>query len=179
MAGGEQGRRRAIADTAAALVVAATALFLLVHMWVNPAGTPIFGVSADTLPEAMTAVLVIVSLLLVLQSLLGLRRAPAGPAPGQAVPGRPAPERSEAEPSGGAAAARFAGLFLACLAFAAALPWLGFLLSGAALVAASALLLGNRRWLLILAIAILTPLLLDQFFVRAMVIYLPAGRLFQ
>ena len=159
---GDRARLKAVAITF--LLLAAGAVALLVHLRLNPSGTPIFGVSADTLPEAMALSIAILSGLLALQTFLALRRAPAAR--------RPAAE------GGGGAALRFAGLFALCIAFILALPFAGFLLSGAVLVAAAAWLLGNRRHVTIVVVAILAPLLLDQFFEHAMVIYLPAGRLF-
>ncbi|MFC3227861.1 tripartite tricarboxylate transporter TctB family protein [Marinibaculum pumilum] len=159
---GDRARLMAVAITC--LLLAAGAVALLVHLRLNPSGTPIFGVSADTLPEAMALSIAILSGLLALQTFLALRRAPA-------AAGRPA-----ADDRNGGAAPRFAGLFALCIAFILALPWAGFLLSGAVLVAAAAWLLGNRRHVTIVLVAILAPLLLDQFFEHAMVIYLPAGR---
>lgn len=183
-------RARLRAEGLAALAVAVVAAILLAELWRNPIGTPIFGVSAGTLPSAMALVLVVVSVLLAAQTALALRRAPPAVSPGggRSVPADGEEGADDEEGADGEDAAsgegrrgglRLAGLFLACLLFAVALPWLGFLLSGALLVAAAALLLGNRRYGVILAMAVLAPLLLSQFFERAMVIYLPAGRLFQ
>lgn len=153
--------KRPLADLAAGALVAAASLFFAIRLWLNPAGGAVFGVSSGTLPMAMALLLLGLSLALAAVSRAAMRSAPR--------------RRVEA-PEG---RARLAALALVCLAFVAALPWAGFLLSGALLVGASAWLFGGRRPVRALAMMALAPFALAYFFETAMVIYLPAGRLFQ
>ena len=169
MAGTTIRARAYRADLALGVVMAGISAAFLVFMRLNPSGTPIFGVSPLTLPQSMVVLLLALSLVLVVQALMR----PPGAPPQQA------PREAEEHDESSGAAWRLAALLGVSLAFAAALPWLGFLLCGGVLVAVTAWLFGNRQIVVIAAMALLTPFLLSLFFEKAMVIYLPAGRLFQ
>lgn len=145
-----------------AATIAAISLGFLVYLWGNPVGAPLFGVSSGTLPTAMAAVLFLTSSLLVVQCWL----ASSGSEP-------------DVDQDGWHGKARLLALLAICIAFIASLPWFGFLISGGFLAGGTAVLFGNRRIVAIIGIAVVAPLVLAQFFEKAMVIYLPAGRFFQ
>lgn len=157
---GSSGRRVAEAWLAAAL--AAVSLFFVVYLWTYPVGTPVFGVSANTLPMSMSVLLLLLAVLLLGEALLALKRS------------SPPVESDESGAIGGPAA-----LFIVCVVYIVVLPWLGFLLSSAALVGATAWLFGNRRPVTLIALMVLAPFALSVFFEKAMIIFLPAGKLFQ
>jgi hypothetical protein len=158
---GSSGRRVAEAWLAAAL--AAVSLFFVVYLWTNPVGTPVFGVSANTLPLSMSILLLLLAVLLLGEALFALKLSSARTV-----------EPAETTNIGGPAV-----LFIVCVVYIVALPWLGFLLSSAALIGVTAWLFGNRRPVTLIALMVLAPFALSIFFEKAMIIYLPAGKLFQ
>lgn len=61
------------------------------------------------------------------------------------------------------------------IAYAIALPYLGFVLASFLVLLILQPLFGVRRWYLVLAVALVTPLLIQQIFYRAFVLMLPRG----
>jgi hypothetical protein len=68
-------------------------------------------------------------------------------------------------------------LLVSSLAYVAAMAWIGYFAASALFVGCMAFLFGNRRWLVILAMMLLAPLVLRLFFEKFMVIPLPEWRL--
>ena len=151
-------RRRLGSDVWLAVALATASLFFVVHQLLFPAGTALFGVSPSTLPLAMAGLILLLSLVMLVQALAAAPRI---------------------EGAGGERLWQVPALVALSILFVAALPWLGYLIAAALFVGATAWLFGARRPLVVLALMVLTPLLISVFFERAMVIFLPAGRLLQ
>jgi len=129
----------------------------------HPIGMPLFGVTPGSFPTGLALMIGGVSVLLVVA--LALRP--------------PAPRPADDEAGGLAGALRLVALFGLCLGFAVGLREIGFLLAGGMLVLGTALLFGARSPVLLAALTIGAPLALQVFFEKAMVIFLPVGRLWQ
>lgn len=144
-------------DVWLALAIGTVSLFFVVYLQRNPSGTPLFGVSPSSLPLAMAALVLALSVVLAVQSLI--RRRPSSGDNLQTV------------------SWRLPALLVLCLALVAAMPTAGYLVSGGVFIGAVAWLFGARRPVVLIALVVATPLALSLFFEHAMVIYLPAGRL--
>lgn len=156
--------RRPGADIAVAAALAATGAAFWLYLYQNPIGRPLFGVASDTLPAALTGVIAIVSAALVV--VLLVRPAPPAPAPAEAT-------------DGVAGFLRLLALIALCIGFSASLRHVGFLVAGGGLALGTALLFGKRQIVALAVLALAVPFGIAIFFEKAMVIYLPAGRLFQ
>ena len=152
-------RRRFSSDVWLALAIAVASLFFVAYQLLNPAGTALFGVSPSTFPLAMSGLILLLSLVMLAQAFAAAPR--SGSAGGD--------QRSWRVPA----------LVALSVLFVAALPWLGYLVASALFVGATAWLFGAKRPLVVMALMVLTPLLISVFFERAMVIFLPGGRLLQ
>lgn len=148
--------RRLPAEAWLALALSGTGGFFATYLWLNPAGAPIFGVSPNTLPLGMAAIIAVLGLVMLVQVVRRAPREGVVPAPGWRMP----------------------ALVALCAAYSAALPWAGYLLASGLFVGSVAWLFGARRRTVLAGLVLLAPLAIAQFFERAMVIYLPAGRLF-
>lgn len=148
-------------------LLAACAVFLRDLLATDAGGAYI---KATTLPIALTILLAALSVILLGWSL----RRPA------AVAARPAPPPPDAgpEPSTGSIARRVILLVGATVLYIAALPWFGFLISTAAVIAATSVLYGNRRPVSIIGAMIVIPVVLLLFFEKYMIVLLPSARLF-
>jgi hypothetical protein len=150
-------------DFWAAATLLAAGLFFAAYIYGRESGAAVFGVSPRTMPFAMAAMITGLALALMITSALG-----------GTTPARP----HEAEAEREARAGLHVGMLLvSSLAYVAAMAWIGYFAASALFVGCMAFLFGNRRWLVILAMMLLAPLVLRLFFEKFMVIPLPEWRL--
>ena len=154
--------RRVPADAWVALVLLVACGFFLDDLLATE-GTGAF-VKTTTLPTALVIVLAILSLILLGGSLL---RRPAA---------RPADALAGAELRSGLI--RVGAMIAWTAAFIFALPWFGYVVSSAVFLVGTNVLYGNRRPVLVIAIAVIVPLALLLFFEKFMIVLLPSSRLF-
>jgi hypothetical protein len=152
-------------DSWAGAVVCALGLALVLVTPSQVTGDQLGRVGSATMPQALAYVMAALGATLFFAS---LRPASAGPAPDRA-----------ATPNQG----RLLFRVLAALAFVAItyvyillIPGLGYVVATALLIAALMVLFGERRWWLVVVLAILLPLGLQLFFEKVMVIYLPGAQ---
>jgi len=157
-----------------AAILAATGGAFWLFLYRNPIGQPIFGVGSDTLPSALALVIACLAAVLALRLAVSSGGAPEAPADS---------EIETAQPVGGAGkragSLRLLALLALCLGFCVALRPCGFLVAGGVLALCTALLFGQRKPVNLAFLALGLPYAVAIFFEKAMVIYLPAGRLFQ
>jgi len=146
-----------------AWIALAVATVSAISLW-DLLRTPATGafVTTTTFPIALVGTLLALALLLLIGSLWR----------------RTAPPRKVDDPPPPKAAARVATLFGLSVAYVAALPWTGYLLSSALFFGALSLLFLNRRPLTIIGAMIVVPLALVLFFEKYMIVLLPSSRLF-
>ncbi len=146
-------------------LLAACAVFLRDLLSTDSSGAY---VKSTTLPVVLAIALVALSLLLLGWSLLQSVRHPPPPRP----------------PGGGLtpatrSALRVPSLIVLIVLYITALPWFGFLITTAVLIAGASLLYGNRRPLSIIGVMVFLPAGLLLFFEKYMIVLLPSARLFE
>lgn len=144
-------------------LLAACAVFLRDLLLTDSSGAY---VKSTTLPVILTIALAGLSLVLLGWSLL------------QSITHRPPPGVVLA-PATRNAALRVSSLIVLIVLYITALPWLGFLIATAVLVAGASLLYGNRRPLSIIGVMVFLPAGLLLFFEKYMIVLLPSARLFE
>jgi hypothetical protein len=151
--------RRLPADAWIALAMLAVCGFLLHNLLtVESSGT---FVSTTTMPTALVVCLAVLSFILLGGALL-----------------RPAAETSRTADTNGRGIVRVVALAVWIVLYTAALPWLGYYASTTAFLLGAGVLFGNRRPLLVVAVAALIPLALLLFFEKIMLVLLPTASLF-
>lgn len=126
-------------------------------------------VQSTTLPVVLAIALAALSLALLGWSLLqSVRRPPP-----------PRRLRSGLTPATRSAALRVSSLIVLIVLYITALPWFGFLITTAVLIAGASLLYGNRRPLSIIGVMVFLPAGLLLFFEKYMIVLLPSARLFE
>jgi Tripartite tricarboxylate transporter TctB family len=150
-------------DFWAAAVLLGGGLFFIAYIYSRESGAAVFGVSPRTMPFAMAAMITGLALALMIMSV---------------VRGAPPDQAQQVEAEGDTQTRlRVGALFVSSVAYIAAMGWVGYFAASALFVACTALLFGNRRWVVILVMMLLAPLALRLFFEKFMVIPLPEWRL--
>jgi len=159
------GSRRFNGDSWVALgLIAANTLFLRDLLAGKSEGAY---VKTTTLPVVLSLAIILLSLLLLGWSLWR-------------PPGRPAEApAANRDLKGLSPVVRVAIVTAQTIAYIAALPWFGYLLSSGLYFGGLSLMYGNRKPIPILVAMICVPLFLMLFFEKYMIVLLPSARLFE